>query len=279
MSLKFLVWAQCSGLDLKGEINIKDSRYLCDKHFLPNYISHQSRRKMLVHTAVPTKWKEDLVIDEGEPKNFTIIAEKTPKAQRSSRNTNSETDSVTMSPTYHNNLKRKLSEPMEEYEYEDEEEGPIAESAEIVEQEVVYEELTLPTVRENPKPMYILVKPRKTEPAPKKIMNYIRPATTQKEGTSFFLTEEGNLASTSVEDGIKTENQTSEKKRVSAPLLPPSAPLENCTEFIFNGEIYVQMPKRVFEAERDRLRAEVERYKEVLKDVRLKIDGILENNI
>jgi hypothetical protein len=229
---------------------------------------------MLVHTAVPNKWKEDLVIDEGEPKNFTMVAEKAPKARKSSyMPRNSVSESQMISPAVHNNRKRRFNDPVEEVEqilYDDP--NQVLEGTEIVEQEVVYEEVTIPAVKEQKKQNFIILKPRTSDPAPKKIMNYIRPATTQKEGTSFFLTEEGNLASTSNRDqSIKVEKS---EKRVLATQIP-SPPLESFTEFIFSGELYVQMPKRVFEAERDRLRAEVDKYKEILMEIRSKADELL----
>lgn len=228
---------------------------------------------MLVHTAIPIKYKENLVLDEGEPKKFTIIGEKKQKSRRSNYTPlNSESDSSLTSPPHTTNPKRKLEDPIEELEqYEYVEEYPA--SDEIVEQE----ELTIETMpKEKIKQTYVVVKQGNNNH--KKIINYIRPALTKKEETSFFLTEEGNLAATSSnEEELKIEYEKPFRKRVveQAPQTKPFPTLENCTEFIFSGEIYVQMPKRVFDAERERLTAETEKYKELLAEIKLKIEGTL----
>lgn len=116
----------------------------------------------------------------------------------------------------------------------------------------------------------MVVKQKKPKSPVKTIMNYIQPTVSDepKEEETFFLTEEGNISSTNVEQKEVEEQPATYKK---------SSPVENYSEFIFNGEIYVQMPKRVFEAEKEKIRGESAKYKEMLLKLRTQIDDLLEN--
>jgi hypothetical protein len=140
------------------------------------------------------------------------------------------------------------------------------------------EKITLPSSKAQLRTFKIVVKP-KTKPKSQTVMNYIKPvsATTKKDEERFFLTEEGNISSTNVdpktqisEDEVDKGDNSNKKEK------SPKLEMENYSEFIFNGEIYVQMPKRVFEQEKEKLLAESMSYKSLLMKMRHQIDLLLD---
>ena len=48
--------------------------------------------------------------------------------------------------------------------------------------------------------------------------------------------------------------------------------LEGYSEFIYQGEKHVQMPKRVFEAEMDKSKKMVEQYRKILKNLKAQLN-------
>ncbi|XP_070491444.1 uncharacterized protein Dlip2 [Chironomus tepperi] len=265
---RFCVWAQNAGLELKGDVNVNEYRYLCDKHFSSKYVSNQSRRKMLVHTAVPEKWNEEIADTELD---FNVVGEPSEKKRKSQFQSRETFDNqITAQPAIIlNNQKIKLDESVTSNE----------ETIEMIDSDgnagsnhdIVYEEVIIPP----PKRSYkcVVVKQKKPKSPVKTIMNYIQPTASlePKQEETFFLTEEGNISSTNVE-----------QKEVEEPPAPStykksSSPVESYSEFIFNGEIYVQMPKRVFESEKEKIRGESAKYKAMLLKLRKQIDELLEN--
>lgn len=278
IEIKFLVWSQCAGLDLKGEIDTSEPRFLCERHFSPQYLSQQSRRKMLVQTAIPEKWQKDLFIYDELPNDggeFTIICKESPIKQRKSKfqprsSTGEKKIEENMSIALHSNLKHKIEASEDEEEIVEEQ---IVEQLEQSSFEVLDKQtITLKQDPEsNKKPLYVVVKRQKLNslpnPPPKTIMNFNnKPQVTTREAASFIVTEEGNIASS---------EKTRKVDPVNKKKLKPTSEIEGCTEFIFSGEIYVQMPKRVFDAERERLQEDVEKYKAALRDLRATIDETL----
>ncbi len=204
---------------------------------------------MLVHTAVPVKWRDDLEIDESEPTEYNLVCHSS-KSSRARKSL-----SLIETPELRKNLiespkaqKRKALD-VENVLFDDgTAESYIIDPEPEVSEEVEYieEELPMPQIKENiEKPMYVVVKSNKSEsvviqPPSKKIMNYLKPAVTQKEGATFFLTKEGNITSWSnEEEAVKAETKSPEKKAQPKAKLPSPAPaqLENYTEFIFSGEM------------------------------------------
>lgn len=265
----FLVWASNCGLE--GELNILEPRHLCEKHFSPNYISTQTRRRMLVHTAVPEKYEE--VNSSSERLKFSVIGmpltsvEKKRKTHHEPR----EQTKITKNPVILNHQKRKL-EYSDEATTADNENEKTNDNVSTSNSSNVYEEITLPPA---PKRTYqcLVVKTKSTPP--KTVMNYINPTANDEDTKeTFFLTEEGNISSTNIEISdiksiaVKTFQPSTSTSSSTFKKSESSAPIENCSEFIFNGEIYVQMPKRVFEEEKEKLMAEAEeklsQYKEKL---------------
>lgn len=233
---------------------------------------------MLVHTAVPKKYREDLVLDEGEPKDFTIVVDtqKQPRKNRFASRDNVDNDNHLANRS---KLKRKWDETAEDIESIEYFNESAATNEQVVENLNLYEETVIPAPPREAK-KYIVMKSKNAKlthlklSSPKKIINCVEPTRAAETEETFFLTEEGNIASSSGFSDGKFKVNTSNNDPV-APLSKPVS-LENCTEFIFNGELYVQMPKRVFDAEKERVKAEAENYRKALLELGTKIDEVLQ---
>lgn len=232
---------------------------------------------MLVHTAIPIKWKEDLEVVEEIPENVKIIAEKSPKLTKSKYLPRISPVAIETPKTHNHHLHQMLKRKWEDKNIQEvvidnnastEIPNPVIEEEHL---EAIESQPSLPP-KDHKKSTFIILKPNKMKQniSPSIVRNYIKIPETQKEEENFFLTEEGNIAS-SFKSPEKKKVRTHESASKTR-----EEPLENCTEFIFNGELYVQMPKRVFEGERERLKAECERMKESLLDLRAKIDEMLQ---
>ncbi|KAG5681474.1 hypothetical protein PVAND_010906 [Polypedilum vanderplanki] len=281
---RFLVWAEYAGLELNGDVDILEPRYLCEKHFSLNYISNQSRRKMLVHTAVPHKWNESEVNTTHMPIKYKIIEPLVRKQRkiihppREISNKSIETSPKILNNS--NNNKRKILQEAyeaaaeEEYieEYVDEQHKQndlILESND----NLILEDTNSPSRKKAPQRTYncIVVKPSQK---PKTIMNYIKPINNDemKEEETFFVTEEGSDTKVERKSQSASVGSSSQVSTTNVQLKP----IESYSEFIFNNEIYVQMPKRIFEEEKEKLRAESLKYKNMLLKLKQQIDSCIE---
>lgn len=286
LELKSFIW--CT-LDLQGEVDLSDARYLCDKHFSKNYISNQSRRKMLVHTAVPFKYKSDL--DELASPGFHIIGS-VPEKKRKLREYSLNELSPQPAPAVHIDTPRILNrkrpsnrssrhflaakheqdedsqstEEQTEETFQLESISPTKQSISLPEshQQCHNELLIQPQPRK--KVQYILVKskPKPAECLPSASRVLIRNSqvsveqpVVEEEEEPFI--EDANISSSSLDPIIeKVEPSTSKS----------SEPIESYSEFIFNGEKFVQMPKRIFEAELEKVRKEGEKSKQLLRKLK-----------
>ena len=257
---------------------------------------------MLVHTAVPEKWNEDILNYDLE---FTVTGESAEKKRKSQFSLRESFDNQinTQPAIILNNKKIKLDDSMNEETFDnqittqqpaiilnnqkiklDDSLNSNEETIEMIESDggttgtnhdIVYEEVVIPPAKRSYK--CVVVKQKKPKSPVKTIMNYTQPKVRDepKDEETFFLTEEGNISSTKVE-----QKEMEEEEEVQQ---PPSykksslSSVESYSEFIFNGEIYVQMPKRVFEAEKEKIRAESGKYKAMLLNLRKQIDDLLEN--
>lgn len=289
-----------AGLNLKGEIDITETRYLCDKHFGAKYINNQARRKMLVHTAIPDKWRDD--IDESSNPNFTIIGTQPMKKRKFREYTMNELSaqpsdlrlSVKSPPTVLNQRRSSskfgqisLSPHDEDDQITDdqsEETYKIATKMSKIEDDSLnntfYEEVFLQPQRQK-KVQYIVVKPKpksskKVAPVPKTVIidhDQIEKSSADDEvideGESntedVYFQEESDISSSNVE-------VLEDKPSIDLTGTDKTNEIENYSEFIFNGEKYVQMPKRVFEAEKEKLRKESERFKNLLRKLKIHLN-------
>lgn len=303
----FLVW--CVNAGIVGDVDITRTRYLCEKHFSTNYISTQARRKMLVHTAVPAKWKESIKSDKVSEVN--IVGEP-PNKKRKMRDYTYERPKVfgkvqKVSPEKRTLINKVSAVPQtaiieETVEEEEESEQEITlkkqSGSEIYEIEEIskqdptqvrsrfvnnstlhqnFKEITLQAPVRGQKMKYLIVKPKQKLlassvkiPPPKPEVAEEEEATHKPEHI-YIVEEDPEIPLPNLELCEETfieEKPAAKVEPVKSPQPSSSSPaaesLENYSEFIFNNEKYVQMPKRIFEAEKEKLRKEAEKYKSLL---------------
>lgn len=302
----FLVWCISAGLNLQGEVDITEPRYLCDKHFSGNYVSSQARRKMLVHTAIPFKWKEDIDIES--PPDFHIIGTIPEKKRKIREYTLNELATRPISMLHHksppkvlnqrrssNRLSGNSSTSQQEAEEDEDSQSTEEQNEEAYKIESVspaalkpsitlsdeqphYEEFLIqPQLRK--KFQYIFVKPKlKTvDNMPNVSRVMIRNTgvvteqhvTEKEEKEEECYVEDADISSTNLESTVERLEE------ITAVTNKQTEALESYSEFIFNGEKYVQMPKRIFEAELEKVRKESEQSKSLLRKLKtylLKMD-------
>lgn len=253
---------------------------------------------MLVHTAVPKMWKDS--IDLVENSSFSIVGAPPEKRRKMREYSNSELSSkhhhVTMKtpPTVLNQERRStrrvsvhssssLQELVDEEESQNEDQPEETYQIESVtpmksSNNITYEDIML-RPQSGKKVQYIFVKP-KVKPAeqiakmstavirqrqPRLKLEEVEVDEAQFEHVPFV--EDENISSSNIE--------TIEEKHIESAV--PEHPkdnesLENYSEFIFNGEKYVQMPKRIFEAEKEKLKQETERLKSLLRKLKVHLN-------
>lgn len=265
---RFLAWVRNSGMELNDVENMLEPRYICENHFSKNYISNQSRRKMLVHTAIPEPHKDM------ESENPLI-----------SKNVRRTSNCITADTSI------SLEAPDTETEEENELNFKLQKTTRAKNEDSQFEEVII----EQPKPkkrlQYIVLsskRPLTTETAAKLV---VKSRAKQKEevpveiidmqeqlnheafmeyheeeqsiwNNDVEIVEERSIAVAETTDAAKTEASPSK--------------VDSFSEFIFAGEMYVQMPKRVFEAEKQKLRNEVEKYKNILKKFKKELDHLID---
>lgn len=223
---------------------------------------------MLVYTAVPEKWKEN--IDE-EPK-FTIVGTPPKRGKRFMHNTYGDiltsTISTTISPPTILNVRRSSSRFPTTLDVEEQpsEEQFSIQSIEIDDANTVYEEIVLPEPSPRKFPKYVLRPKIGTEPFATEFTE-VPPQKRVKQNEEEFYSEEVDDANIS-SSNMEASEEKKEEENVQETTNMTSDQLENYSEFIFNGEKYVQMPMRVFEAEKEKIRKESERCRLLLRKLK-----------
>jgi hypothetical protein len=280
---------------VKGDVDITKTRYLCEKHFGTNYISNQSRRKMLVHTAVPFPFTEEPVT---APK-FNVVGEPQVKKRRReltavevSAKPKIVAKNERVSPEKRVNI--LSAEIIEEVESEitinKNSDGETYEIAEVPKQKPQHiADSSIRHVYKSIKPQtrpqqFVYIKQRPSTSPVKTAV--VQPKLDIEHDNDYYLVEElHQFSSASLvdsEEKVERVEVTSPAKilqqspQTSQFLQTSKSPqkLENYSEFIFNGEKYVQMPKRVFEAEKEKLRKETEQYKALLAKLKKFVNRI-----
>lgn len=325
---RFAVWVENSGLDVKSNTDMNKARFLCDKHFSNNYVSFQSRRKMLVHTAIPMHYNgthnliptsqsntfnivdvsgsspqltqkpdklemEEAIksINSNNMKSITMkIPAMRPKTNRqsifvkrvSNRNVTIDTEpedaiqqeqdaiTITMDKEDDEPLMKDIVQNATKLQFENDEENISLESEDLDE--------FLPSIKrsieDNSSP--------NTSPAKKRKVKIIyvqkkRPEVIKEAAINFDKNDEKTIVSLEDENKSSSENPKILNEVVELkPMFQHGISMSNRSEFIFSGEMYVQMSKRNYEAEKTKLQNEIDHYKALLKKLK---DQVLAINI
>lgn len=252
---------------------------------------------MLVHTAVPKKWKSDI----NEAPQFTIVGSQPDKKRKFPSITlaDVETNKQLELPSLPNEttvrrLSNRLLESTLASSIEASDVNEVQEDEEHIEEfvetqsKMVKMETSSPNNDDNyievaqprrSRIQYIVVKPKAKAPNAPRILNAIHVLNSQVSNVKEIY-ENYEQAETETPEEIadisSTNIEASEEEKtpdVSIKSIKTDE-LENCSEFIFNGEKYVQMPKRVFEAEKERVRKESDRCKQLLRKLKQHLNNM-----
>ncbi|CAO1412585.1 unnamed protein product [Diamesa serratosioi] len=318
---RFAVWVENSGLDIKGNIDLNKARFLCDKHFSNNYISFQSRRKMLVHTAIPmhhngthelipsSKSKTFKLVDMGESTQLTSKHEKSEIEEAIKSINGNNLKSITLKiPAMRPKSNRQsmyvkgetncsliVDEPLQEQEpmivseVKDDVESMVENATKLHfennEENIAIETEDLNEFLPRIKRSREECSPTNASPSKKKKVKIIyvhkkRPEVIKEAVINFDKKDDKTMVCS--EEDITLINNDKPKILNNSdvveikPMFQHGISMSNRSEFIFNGEMYVQMSKRNYEAEKLKLQNEVDHYKALLKQLK---DQVLAINI
>jgi hypothetical protein len=300
---RYKKWLEICGLKA-GDTEKSEMKFLCEKHFSRRYIARQSRRKMLLKTAIPMKLGET----DDEPEPATVSGNES--LTRNSNVPDKEGNSIT-----YVNMEDLLDE--ENLPKESPEKSPA--SAKLYKTKYLNnsgssaskspgpaaEKPPKLVSKKSPKTKRIMVTQEEYKTNKRKIEEMygkvLRVESIVKRPQKVVIINEDQLDSIQnvTSSSISTEKPEQSSLKVDeifiddvkilepGPLSssekeePPKTvekPDSRINEFIFNGEMYVQMPKKLFNEkmqEKDKLLGEIEHYKNLLK----KIGDLVPNNL
>lgn len=216
-------------------------RYLCDKHFSQNYISTQSRRKMLVHTAVPLKEKFSDDLDSVDLSSIKVVGVPVAK-KRKLREYDIEV--LTTKAKDSNEVVKIVNEvpKLKQNSINLGEGSEVSDISEIPEYNTKHDENY----------EVVVVQPKSDD------------FQKSQDQTEVFY----------YEDETEEHSSFETKEKVVETQKNDLTSLEGYTEFIFGSEKYVQMPKRIFEAEKQKLINETEKYKSIISRLKIFLNKI-----
>ncbi|CAO1402392.1 unnamed protein product [Diamesa tonsa] len=321
---RFAVWVENSGLEIKGNVDINKPRFLCDKHFSNNYVSFQSRRKMLVHTAVPMHHNgTHSLIPSSQSNSFNIVevGETSPQLNSkpdkieieqavnsiNGKNNNSTAARIpVMRPKINrhsilvkresNRIVHRVAEDLIQQEpdaititMDKEDQEPLVENStkllfENDEENISLEAEDLDEFLPCIKRALEDSSPTNSAPAKKRKVKIIyvkkkRPEVIEETVIDVDKNDEKTIVC--IEDDVKPSSEKPKLLNNSEavelkPMFQHGLSMSNRSEFIFSGEMYIQMSKRNYEAEKTKLQNEIDHYKALLRKLK---DQVLAINI
>ena len=229
---------------------------------------------MLVHTAIPKKWSD---FEDFEP-NFTLVGSQSARKRKLKDNSFHDTSlhtkysRTTSSTTQNTRRASNRFSPSTSSEQVEANENDLTEEDFHAREQTKQEAII--SLSPQKKFNYIVVKQRSPEaqknvkveiktppPAKTVILNTFKSPKGLSEDESEVINEEVYFTETLVDadERIHEHAAIPEEKEVT---------MEGYSEFIFSGEKFVQMPKRVFEAEKEKIKREAEKYKNMLKKLK-----------
>lgn len=232
----------------------------------------------MVHTAIPDKYKANPELPKHE---YTIFTPDSSKRKRTSSSylMNDSTIDTTMTritpPTVLNRRpsSRTISSSQEgegDSHTDDQSEETYkieTKNATDLIKDDFYEEIHI-----QPQPMkrvqYIVVKPKKTADESSATFEISSPTKKPRICKEELEPEDPEQIFFETEEQTETVEETVLESEQSA----SADAMVGYSEFIFNGEKYVQMPKRLFEAEKEKNSKEVERYRNILRKMKAQLN-------
>lgn len=256
---KSAAWAKNAGCE---EMNLKN-KYLCENHFSTIYISKTPRRTVLLPNAMPYRYDDNINKNENENYDDDFNSEK--NTSREEILLDDENDIIEM------------------LRHEDETE----ENVETLEDPLVDEDVqnVNTNIKIDPEKVVKVVQKTYDNTVGARLKNVEKNATNRVSlaGDEFVnhVTKRQKLHTSA--DNIIVANQPSEIMKTKCTIeedknveIDNTVDNPDITTFIYKGEEYIQMPKRIYLEQRAKLDADVKRfrkYRNILQDIKTLVNS------
>ncbi|XP_055315618.1 uncharacterized protein LOC129575706 [Sitodiplosis mosellana] len=259
-------WVRMAGC---GDINLKN-RYLCEEHFSTIYISKTPRRTVLLPNALPYRYDENINKNENENYEEEYNSEK-----------NTSRDDILLDPINDENdiIYSETIEMMRQNE------DGTEENVETLEEPLIEEEMQNinSKVKMDPHKMVKFVKKTYDSPIGARVKK-VEQITSDRVSlvSSEFVNHvtkrqklhtsaDNIIVSNQTVDTEKMEKSAMDEEEKSIDKLDNTVDNPDITTFIYKGEEYIQMPKRIYLQQRAKLDADVNqfrKYRSILQDIK-----------
>lgn len=259
------MWAEKAGYD---DPNLKN-KYLCEMHFSTVYISKTPRRTVLLPNAVPYHHTDNVNTDENYEEDYS--SEKNATRDEITLDHLDEESDIIYSDTIE--VMRHKNDAVDE------------ENVDTLDDTIVEEELNVkPKIKLDPvKVMKIAPKSydHPTEEQHKKLVDKV---TNSLAGDFLTHVTKRQKLHTSADNIIVPNHKAATLKtiekhdgiddKIDDQTEPEPETIDNTvnnpdiTTFIYKGEEYIQMPKRIYLQQRTKLDADIKRFRRILQDIK-----------
>ncbi|XP_031618773.1 uncharacterized protein LOC116337933 [Contarinia nasturtii] len=246
------LWVELSGCD---EVNLKN-KYLCQNHFDQKYISKSARRTVLLPNAVPFRYNEKSTKDQENYVEEDYNSEK-----------NMSHDDILMDPLeeqIYTNTIEMLTQPV------DENDDAIEEGLSDEELQNEKEKIKSVKVTQKTYDHFPAVRNKKIDEITDKrristgeLVNHV----TKRQ--KLYTSADNIIVSNHMNEIKKTtvdNDDTNDEDKTNA--FDNTVDNPDITTFIYKGEEYIQMPKRIYLQQRAKLDADVKQYRHIVQNIK-----------
>lgn len=265
-SVKCRTWAQMAGYE---DTNLKN-KYLCENHFSTVYISKTPRRTVLLPNAVPYHYSAD---NQSADENYE-------DDYNSEKNTSREEIILDHLDDEESDIVYTDAIVVRHKEEEEADVGNV-ENVESLDEALEEEHLNIkPNIKLNPVKIVPKSYDRPIEERAKKLDTIANKRASMVVGDVNHVTKRQKLH-TSADDIIVTNHKNESLKTTEKPdtgdakldeqnldQLDNTIDNPDITTFIYKGEEYIQMPKRIYLQQRAKLDTDVKRFQNIVQNIK-----------
>lgn len=271
---KCQLWSRLAGCENENLRN----KYLCEVHFSHNYISRTARRAVLLTNAVPFRFDEVKGNADEDDINLEKMHSKEPNNDETNDDISYMDTEIEMLYTDRGN--RRSSTALDEgHELIKAEDRPISpkKRLESVEDTILItppKKLTKIAITRNPSHSeykHVTKRPRLQATGRNLILpNLIKSSIASKKSTENYEKDHESTAEQENEIEVVNVNEIENDERDDDKNNPIDNTVGNpdITTFIFKGEEYIQMPKRIYIQQREKLDADIKRFRHILRNIK-----------
>lgn len=255
---KCALWTQMAGCE---GINLR-SKFLCENHFSTIYISKTPRRTVLLPNAVPYNWQETNKIDE--PFDDEFDTEKNVSRDEMILDSMVDENDVIYSTHTIGMIPHNDSATDENIESSDD----VLLDEDVPNTNSKVKLNVTKSVKSGRKDFDSMIdstkkveQPRNTLPVAESMNHVTKRQKLQTSGHGLVIVQDDHTVRRTVEK--KPEIQEEKPTQIDNTIDNP-----DITTFIYKGEEYIQMPKRIYLQQRAKLDADAKRYKSMVQNIK-----------